>query len=111
MMGWIERVLQNIKDLYGLDFNPERFDYMRTEPRTRLVQKWDWERLGIVESDIKSIWFVYEILPQKKRIIVNFPYQHRFDFQKFLNSGKIEDLPEDYIGKEKYEDIIFYEKK
>lgn len=83
----IERVQKNIKDLFLLDFNPDFFAYSWINPWFPLVQKWDMEKRWVSHEDIKEIWFSYEWK------IAKIPYQKRFDYQKFLKSWDLKDLP------------------
>lgn len=76
MMWWIEDIKKSIKDKYWLDFNDERFYFVR--PNT----KEQWTIL---------LWVIFSHKEFNKNL--NFPYKTRLDYQKFLNSWEEKDLP------------------
>jgi len=79
MLGWIDRVLKNIKEKYGITYDPNKFTFCMAR----------WDKLQKDWWQIVQLVFTYD----KTWDVLRIPYQKRLDYQKFLDSWGVGELP------------------
>lgn len=79
MLGWIDIVVKNIKEKYWITYDPNKFTFCMAK----------WDKLEKDGWKIVELVFTYDITGQVLRI----PYQFKLDFQKFLSSWDLQEVP------------------
>lgn len=79
MLGWIDRIVKNIKDKYWVTYDPNKFTFCMAK----------WNKLEKDWGKLVELVFTYDATGQVLRI----PYQAKLDFQKFLSSWDLDNLP------------------
>ncbi|MBW7954868.1 hypothetical protein H3C61_03575 [Candidatus Gracilibacteria bacterium] len=79
MLGGIDRVVKNIKEKYQITYDPNKFTFCMAK----------WDKLEKNGGKIVELVFTYDLTGEVLRI----PYKKRLDFQKFLSSGDLQEIP------------------
>lgn len=79
MLWWIDRVVENIKDKYWVTYDPNKFTFCMAK----------WDKLEKDWWKIVQLVFTYD----KTWQVLRMSYQSKLDFQKFLNSWDLQDIP------------------
>lgn len=85
-----------IKELIGVDYNPKYFTFMRMFPHM-FQFVWNYKeqyKKALEENFFTAICFDYEWEKWNRLVL---PFKYISEFQKFLLSWKIEDLPKDFV--------------